>query len=409
VDYLDITGMKTIGRDPSTNSVRVWAELTTAPGRCPHCPNTLFGLKAHGTKSQTIKDAPMRGRTVEIVIKRRRYRCPVCGRTCLQPFVGVDERWGMTLRLVELVERESLTKPFNQVAQETGVAPSTVRAIFREHIARLEQSVCFETPRVLGLDGVYIRRKERLVLTDIERRRVVQIAASVKERSVAQALFSLPERRRVEVVTLDMSASLRRAVQHALPWAVIVVDRFHIQRMANQAVDRVRRRIHLGMTRYDRRLIMRDPRLLRKHRDQLIKMGKLDVVEEWLDRLPELRAAYDLKEAFFEIWYSSCSLAAWRRYEAWEKSVPEELRCKEAFGPLLTAVENWSDEIFNFFDHRFTNAYTESANNLIKTVQREGRRCDFETVRAKVLYGGALKGVDGSESDSDGDASTHAA
>src|ERR1700760_523819 len=124
--------MKTIDRDPSLNGVRVWAELTTTPGTCPHCPNALFGLKAHGTKSQTIKDAPMRGRTVEIVVKRRRYRCPVCGRTSLQPFAGVDERWGMTLRLVEFVERESLFKPFKQVGQETGGAPSPLRGIFRE-------------------------------------------------------------------------------------------------------------------------------------------------------------------------------------------------------------------------------------------------------------------------------------
>lgn len=65
-------------------------------------------------------------------------------------------------------------------------------------------------------------------MTDIERRRIVQIAASVKERSVAQALFRLPEQRRVEVVTMDMSASLRRAVLHALAWAVVVADRFHI-------------------------------------------------------------------------------------------------------------------------------------------------------------------------------------
>src|ERR1051326_2038953 len=138
MDYLDLTGMKTTGFIPSTNNLRVLAELTTEPGACPHCPNSLFKLKPTGTKTQVTADA--------------------------------------------------------------------------------------------------------------------------------HAPVRLPERRRVEVVTLDMSASLRRAVLHALPWAVIVVDRFHIQRMANQAVDRVRRRIHLGMTRYDRRLVMRDPRLLRKHR-----------------------------------------------------------------------------------------------------------------------------------------------
>src|ERR1051326_4248579 len=212
MDYLDLTGMKTTGIIPSTNNLRVLAELTTEPGACPHCPNSLFKLKPHGTKTQVIADAPARGKTVEIAVKRRRSRCPVCGRTCLQPFVGVDERWGMTERLVEFVKNESLLKPFNQAAEETGVAPSTVRAIFREHVAELERTMTFETPRVLGLDGVYVRRKERLVMTDIERRRVVQMTASIKERSVAQALLRLPERRRVEVVTLDMSASLRRAV-----------------------------------------------------------------------------------------------------------------------------------------------------------------------------------------------------
>jgi alkylhydroperoxidase/carboxymuconolactone decarboxylase family protein YurZ len=38
-------------------------------------------------------------------------------------------------------------------------------------------------------------------------------------------------------------------------------------------------------------------------------MGKIDVVEEWLDRLPELRATYDLKEAFFEVWHTVAALS----------------------------------------------------------------------------------------------------
>jgi transposase len=391
MDYLNLPGMRTTGVISLKENLRVLAEQTTSPGMCPHCCNMLFALRLHGTKRQAVKDAPSRGKTVEIVVTRRRYRCPVCGSTCLHPLAGVDERRKMTLRLVEYVEGEALVKPYSQVARETGVAPSTVRSISREHVARLEQSAEIETPRVLGLDSVYIRRKERLVMTDIEHRRVIEITASVEERAVAQTLFRLPERRRVEVVTIDMSASLRRAVRHALPWAIIVVDRFHIQRMVNQAVDRVRRRIHVGMTRYDRRLIMRDPKLLRKHRNQLRKMRKLDVVEEWHDRLPELKTVYDLKEMFLEVWFPNCSCTARERYDAWERSVPEELRGNEAFGPLLVAMFNWGDEVFDYFDHPFTNAYSKSANSLIKAVQREGCRSYFETVRAKILYGGALK------------------
>ena len=149
MDYLDMPGMITTGIAPSTNSLRVLAELTTVPRACTDCPNSIFGLKPHGTKSQVIKDVRTRGKTVEIAVRCCCYRCPVCGRTCLQPFAGVDERWRMTKRLVQLVEQESLHKPFNQVAQEMGVAPSTVRAISRAHMARLEQGACFETPRVL--------------------------------------------------------------------------------------------------------------------------------------------------------------------------------------------------------------------------------------------------------------------
>lgn len=32
----------------------------------------------------------------------------------------------------------------------------------------------------------------------------------------------------------------------------------------------------------------------------------------------------------------------------------------------MTAMNNWHDPIFAYFDHPITNAYTESANNLIR-------------------------------------------
>lgn len=430
MDFLMLPGFVTTGVRLLPDRVSVEARVTAEPDDCPHCRTSLWPLRPHGTKRQTIADAPVRGKAAEIELARRRYRCMGCGRTSLQPLPGVDERRGMTQRLADLVAAEALSKPFNLVELETGVAASTVRSIFLAHVEALEGARVIETPRVLGIDGKYIQRRERLVLTDIERRRVVEISASIRERSVAQTLFRLPGRWRVEVVTMDMSAPLRRAVRHALPQAVIVVDRFHVQRMANQAIDRVRRRIHMGMTPYDRRLVMRDPRLLRKRRGQLLEPVRDSngavvkgadgtpimqpnadgrVVEKWFRDVPELGVVYNLKEDFFEVWGSSCSASARVRYEAWERSVPEELRGGEGFGPLLTAMKNWGEEVLNFFDHRFTNAFTESANNVIKSVQRRARRADYATIRARVLYGPALRGVDAPEGDSDGDASTRAA
>jgi hypothetical protein len=59
---------------------------------------------------------------------------------------------------------------------------------------------------------------------------------------------------------------------------------------------------------------------------------------------------------------------------------------KTHFDPLIRAVGNWHDDIFAYFDHPITNAYTESLNNLIRVVNRVGRGYSFEALRAKILF-----------------------
>lgn len=36
------------------------------------------------------------------------------------------------------------------------------------------------------------------------------------------------------------------------------------------------------------------------------------------------------------------------------------------------AVRNWYNDIFNYFDYPYTNAITESINNLIKSIEKAG-------------------------------------
>ncbi len=59
---------------------------------------------------------------------------------------------------------------------------------------------------------------------------------------------------------------------------------------------------------------------------------------------------------------------------------------QSAFEPLTKAMTNWEEEIFAYFDHRITNAYTESINNLIRVINRVGRGYSFEALRAKILF-----------------------
>ena len=48
-------------------------------------------------------------------------------------------------------------------------------------------------------------------------------------------------------------------------------------------------------------------------------------------------------------------------------------------------MTNWRHEIFNYFDHRITNAATESLNGLAKIMNRLGRGYSFDVLRARLL------------------------
>jgi transposase len=290
----------------------------------------------------------------------------------------------MTRRLLDYIEKESLLRPFCEVAPEVGLSPKTVRQIFRARVAVCERTATSTAPRVLGIDGVYIERKERAILTDIEKGSIIDIWGSIKTDPLAASLHHLPNFDQIEVVVMDMAKSLKSAVKQALPNAIIVVDRYHIQRMANEALDHVRKRLRSGMQRRGGQLTMCKSSLLRKHRGQLKKNEEIEL-ERWFTNKPDLQMAYQLKEEFFEIWRSSSKATARERYRQWLDQVP--LGLSKDFKPLITAMQNWGEYIFNYFDHRCTNAFTESTNRRIKDIQREARNGRFETVRAKAIYG----------------------
>jgi transposase len=99
---------------------------------------------------------------------------------------------------------------------------------------------------------------------------------------------------------------------------------------------------------------------------------------------PVLGVAYRLKEAFYGIYDARARTDAEARYAASAAQITPAIADK--FKPLTTAWKNWHPEILNYFDHRITNAYTESLNALIRQRSRAGRGYSFEALRAKMLY-----------------------
>ena len=147
----------------------------------------------------------------------------------------VDVRSQMTRRLARYIEQQSVHRTFTSVAGDVGVDEKTVRNLFRAYVERLDAETVFETPERMGIDEVHLLKKPRCVLTNLTERTIFGVLEKRDKKTVTAHLKSLPERETVKVVTMDMWRPYLDAVGETMPQAAVVVDKFHVVRMARSS------------------------------------------------------------------------------------------------------------------------------------------------------------------------------
>lgn len=388
MDLLGLANYRILTVDEQENDFTIEAELITSPPRCVHCGSGWF--HKHGVKRQLVMDQPIRAKRVGILIHRRRYQCQTCHRTFLEQLCDVDEHHFMTERLVNYIHREALRRTFTSIADDVGLDEWTIRALFRESTAHLSEKAIEEPVTVLGIDEVYLLGKPRCVLTDIERRCIIDLLRTRDKESVKNYLQRLPVsiRTGITCVCMDMWQPYKQACNDLLPHATVIVDHFHIVKLANTCLDTVRKELRASLTDAERRGLMHDRYILLRRRADLTERQTL-ILEAWTLNFPLLQIAYTMKEEFFDIWNAPDRNQAHNLYQTWIHRLPVSL--EPAFHPLLTAMDNWYTEIMAYFDHRYSNGPTEALNGLVKLAQKMGRGYSFEAIRAKVLLTGGLR------------------
>ncbi len=366
----------------------VTAEPIQNTEKCPNCKSNE--IYRHGIREQIYMHLPMHGKRVGIKANVQRFQCRKC-RTVFQQYLpDIHDAYRATKQLVEFIQKQSLSRTFVEIANEVGLDEASIRRIFRAYSEALERGNSFMTPKWLGIDEIHIRRTPRLILTNIAEQTIYDLYPSRKQEKVAKYLSNIPNRETIQLVTMDMWLPYKNAVKAILPKAKIIIDKFHVVRMANKAVDDYRKSLSSNLSQTERREMMRSRYILLKRKKDLSEEDKFQL-EIWTSNLAMLGLAHELKESFYEIYEARDRHEAARRYWDWQLSVPKEL--EPTFNDLIRAVKNWETEIFNYFDHRITNAFTESINSVIRKHETAGRGYSFEAVRTKILYTQGFKKV----------------
>ena len=350
---------------------------------CPHCKsnNTL----THGQRDHNVEDLPAYGRRTHLIIRQPRLRCKDCGKTFIPRLDCVEENGRITKRLREhICSAFRHNRTFSSMANEYNVSETTIKRIFNEYVSQKEKECKkdIKTPTCMGIDEAHLNKNMRCVIVDLEKGGLIEILESRRKDTVVDYFKSYSHPELVRIVTMDMWLPYKQAVRECFPEAKIVIDRFHVVQLANSAMDGIRVRFAKSRPASERKEIYDSRGLLNCAKERL-KIQEYVKLENLLAKYPELETAYNLKERFRKIYYSSTREVAEMFFAEWEEDIPERMT---EFLSVAQTVHNWFEEIFNFFDDNYTNAMSESINNLIKAAQKQGRGYSFEILRAKMLY-----------------------
>lgn len=353
-------------------------EPVDTPKECPYCSGTCV---KNGSIDRLVRDLPILGEMTHIIIKGNRFLCTDCKKTFVQEFDFVDTKAKITNRLKNKIQEISLDRTLQQIAADYNLAISTVSKISDAYVNQLEKEHVRYSPEVLGMDEAHLSREMRGVFVDIERRGIVDIIPSRAKPAVIKWLENLPDSHKIKIVTMDMWKPYKEAVELCLPNAHIVIDRFHVAKTINVCLDNERKKI----------VKSKSPAAKMKIKYALLKRLEKLKIDEMLDLVgvfeeyPELKEIHTAKEELLSIYDCSDRKDAERMYLDWLNNLTPY--SKKVFAEAIKAVNNWHTEIFNFFDYRYTNGVTESLNNTIKSIEKNGRGYSFKMLRARVLYG----------------------
>ena len=297
----------------------------------------------------------------------------------------------MRARLEQAASRSA--RAISDVAREYGVSWWSVhRALVDKALGLADRRL--EPVRMLGLDETRARSLRWLwaedgwrlsnpwmtSFVDLDLGRPGWLLGLVPGRSGAAVqgwLATQPQawREGVEVVALDPSAPFAAAIRRLLPQATIVVDHWHLIRLANQALTEVRQRVareQLGRRGRTADRAWAHRRLLLAAGDKLSKRGlaRLKHVLEVDDPTNQIGAAWGVKELLRQLLAAPTAHDArhrlFRFYDAVARAdMPETTR-------LAETVQTWWPAIEAFLRLRVTNARTEGSNRIIKQLKRVG-------------------------------------
>ena len=335
-------------------------------------------LHSDGERAVELVDLPVFGRPTRLVWRKRRWRCfdghCAAGTVTEQDPRIAPERERLTTRAGRWATRQSgCGRPHTDIAAELGCSWHPVNdAVNRWKEALLEA----DTQRIggteaLGLDEHLIQRRGRFRakawatgIVDVAAGQLIDIVPGRSAHTVAAA--KAPELADGHPLGgAGLSGPYRAAFDAAVPHAKQVADPFHVVKLANDALDEVRRRVQqhtLGHRGRKHDPLYRARKLLVSASETITDAGRVRLrgLLDAGDPYGEVRDAWHAKETLRAVYgiadhATGAETVEQLASDLQDPGVPDEIN------RLGRTIWRWRTQISNWHAARVTNAAAEAA------------------------------------------------
>ena len=327
------------------------------------------------------RDVRVCGRTVWLYHRPREIRCPTHGRHVEEvPWAAPSAR--VSYRFEYLLLTYCQWMPQVVAARLLGLAPSTLSDQLHRLIERRRTGHRIRALTTLGIDEISYARghKYATLVYDLERSCVVWIGKG-KARETIDTFFrdhlSAFRKARIRWACCDMSETFIGAIRQHCPNAQLVLDRFHVVKALNEAVDEVRKEQWRQACGEDRKLLKGLRWVLLHHSARRSRKDRrtLQTLEKTNRRIYR---AWRLKDEFEHFWRYRARWAAERFLKEWTKAA---LRSRlQPLRRFVNTVRKHAAGITAFVDTHLTNAAAEGLNRIIRMVKN--RASGFKSLDA---------------------------
>jgi transposase len=379
---LDIPEVRVLTTEiTATGDVVITVESILGSAHCHQCGRETTEFHSVD-RAITLRHLPILDRKVWIRLRPKRYRCPSCSNkpTTTQLLSWYEPGSSTTKAYEQYLLLRLVNSTIEDVSRKEQIGYEAVGGIIDRYLSREVNWEEYLSLERVGLDEIALRKGHRDFVVIVTARNpegrvsVLAVLADRKKETVKQFLRRIPPRLQesIETVCTDMYEGFINAVKEELPAATRVADRFHVAKQYREGADNLRkkevRRLKQELPKEAYQEIKGALWPFRKSTEDL-KAQEEAVLQRLFTYSPLLQQAHGLREALTAIFEQDLTKEeATAKIKEWRAQVVGSgLHCFDAF---LTLLDNWMEEITNYFVKRATSGFVEGLNNKIKVLKR---------------------------------------